>query len=240
MSLPKVTSELSTPIKRKNSPIKLEDIYELNLSIGNDLRVIKSDVAELKSFSGAILSRTQVLEENYEKIKERCEQVDLRLNSIEQHNLRFRMEIKGVDESAVEKVKNWKAYVVEILSKFNVRCEEDKIERAYRKMVNTTRPFSLIVVWFYDENEKIRVMKEKFDHQKKNSIRSDIYLNHCLTSYNRALYTKALKVKSMLGMEMVFIRNGRITMKQNHQSKPFFVSAFEDIDKLLSSINVDK
>lgn len=240
MPHPKVTSDLSTPqtSKRKNSPIKLEDIYELNVSINDSMRSIKADLAEVKNLTISTAKRTQVLEENFEKLRVKSDQMEKRIIGLEQSKLRSRMEIKGVDKSALEKVKNWKVFVVDMLRKFEVKCDQDKIERAYKKVVNTkTSSFPLIVVWFKDEDEKERIMREKFDYQKKNQIKSDIYLNHCLTNYNRALYTKVLKVKAKIGIEMVFVRNGKVTIKENRSSIPISLHTFEELEKLMSSAN---
>lgn len=229
---PKVTLETATP-KRKNSPIKLEDIYNLNVEIGDNLRKIKNDVAEIKSFNGIIDKRTKVLEECCEKLKEKSVKIDQRLNAMEQLNLKSRMEIKGISENELENVDDMKAFVVEILRKFKVTGSENLIQRAYKKVIHAPHPFSLIIVWFNNEDEKERIMREKFENQKRHKIKSDIYFNHCLTNFNRALYTKALKSKSTIGMEMVFIRNGKIAMKQNRQSKPLFIHTFEELDMLL-------
>jgi hypothetical protein len=123
--------------------------------------MLNNDVAKVKSVTDSIGTRIHELKENYVKVEKRCLMMMI--------NLRHRMEIKGLSESELENVKDWKAFVVEILRKFKVRCEEEKIERAYKKVVNTVNLFSLIVVWFYDEGEKNRVMREKFEYQKKSS-----------------------------------------------------------------------
>lgn len=225
---------MHTP-KRKNSPIKLEDIYDLNVTIMNQTMEIRKEVAELKTLTGNIEHRTKMVEEDCGKLRERADKCESQLNAMAQLNLRKRMEIKGVPQSDLVNVKDWKKYVIELLRKFSVVCEESKIEKAYKWKVDTANPFQLIIVWFHDETEKDRIMWEKFDNQKKHKIKSEIYLNHCLTKYNRALYTKALKVKSEIGMEKVFVKNGKIKMKQNKQSEAVVVRNFEDIEKLCSS-----
>jgi hypothetical protein len=129
---------MNTP-KRKNSPIKLGDIYDLNVTIKNQGVEIKSqtmelrkEVAELKILAGNIEQRTQTVEEDCGKLRERVDKCDSQLNAFAQFNLRKRMEIKGVPESDLAKVKDWKNYVIELLRKFNVTCKESEIEKAYK------------------------------------------------------------------------------------------------------------
>lgn len=238
MADPNVTSVSLS--KRKNSPVTLEDIYNQNVQIKNDTQLIGSELSELKKNLTATDSRVHNLELNSQKSEERLKKADLRLNALEQFNLRKCMEIKGVSENDLRNINDIRVFVINLLRKFEVQCEVSKIEKAYKKTVHTAKPpFALIVVWFNSDDEKSRVMSEKYNNEKIKNIKSGIFLNHALTAYNRALYTKTLSIKSQIGMNMVFIRNGNVTVKENRDSRPKFIRSFEDIDQMLMTIPND-
>lgn len=224
-----------TPLqKRKNSPVKLEDIYSQNVGIQkqnetiqqqnettrrqnviiqqqmetnrqqnetilrqnseikSDLQIVKSSIVKLEDNVKLIDKRVVVLEEKVEAIVKNQNATDLKLNAIEQYQKRKCLEIKGVTSQELDSVDDMKSFVINLLMKLKVNVSASQIEKAYKVTIRSAKPpLPLIIVWFNSEEEKIRVMKEKFENEKEKSVKSGIFLNHALTIY--ALLNKALE-----------------------------------------------
>lgn len=210
--------------KRKHSPIKLEDIYDQNVGIQKDLRWLVESQRET--------NRTvEVIKNDVDIIKHKQSVNDMRLNIIEQNNLSKLMEIKGIERSALEKVNNLKGYVIDLFASYDIKCSDESIESVYVKDVRTKNAsYSVIIVNFTNEPAKKSVMLKKISKKDEKNL----FFNHVLTAYNRALLYKAKKVGKETNLSFVSFRDGKVHMKKDRGSRSVIIRCFEDIDELAS------
>jgi hypothetical protein len=237
---PNVTSDGTT--KRKNSPVKLEDIYNQNIEIQNqnvqlghqNVKII-NEISSVRTDLTSIDKRVHDIEKNVEKYDEKFGQFDLRLNALDQYNLRNCMEIKGVHQDSVKSCSDLKKFVFELFKELKVSCVENRVEKVYSRVFPAAKkPLCIIFVWFFSDEDKIKLMREKYLYESKNKIKNGIFFNHSLTPYNRSLFNKAYSVKSQLAFSSVIVKNGKIALKKNKDSKPVYLLTFDDLDQLLT------
>ena len=222
----------SDKLKRKTSPTTLDDIYLQNETNHQETKEIVKD--SLKEIS----AKFTCVENRIEKVEQRQQKVDLRINALEQYNKMKCMEIKGLKNQGLNDNINVKDYVLSMMNFYNIKCESESIEKAYLiRVPNVDSP--LIIVWFNNEDEKIRVMTEKSKFERNAKEKSGVYFNHALTKYNRALLSKVISVKSQLGVKSVYVRNGKIVTKVNQDARPKIIESFEELERILKPQNND-
>ncbi len=233
---------MSETPKRKRSPITLEDIFNQNAAnkqdIMNKFDGLAKNIAEVTKTVSMVEDRVCELENEITTLKKKLGKIEKRSNVTEQFSKRKCMEIKGVEEKELRSVTNMKEYVVSLCQKFKIKCDESQIEKAYKLKINSSRlQLNLIIVWFYDENLKASIMKQKTEYEKGSKAKSGIFFSHTLTSFNRALLNKAIEVKNDVNMPIVYVSNGKIVMKAHYKGKKNIISSFEDIGELLLKAN---
>lgn len=218
--------------KRKHSPIKLEDIYDRIVSLDDriakldtkfDIQATRQDNADQKLIN---------LESEFCKISDKQVKCDLRLNSLEQKYLNNLMEIKGVKDVDNLNAEECKNHVDKIMNEYKIKFNSNDIVSAYVKKINTKekKSFCVIMVKFSCEEIKISVMKQKAANRKQHE---EIFFEHALTPYNRALFNKARSVRNELNLPIVYYRDEKIMLKNKKEDKPIIVRSFEGLDKLL-------
>lgn len=233
---------VDTP-KRKNSPVKLEDIYNQNVTIQNQNHTIINDHSEIKSSLkeitnevASVRNRVSELEQKATESDKKQYEVDLRLNALEQVNLKCCLEIKGLNRSDLQNINDWKQFALAVLRRLGTTCEAREIKKAYKQTIFNRKEnsqFELLVVWFESDLDKDRVMNEKIEYEKQQKIKSNIFLNHALTKYNRILLNKARDVKAQTCMPIVTFRNGKVRVKAKKEDKPRIIHSLEDLDELV-------
>lgn len=222
--------------KRKNSPIKLDDIYDLNLTMRKEMVeqnvAIHGTLIKLEKGQVSVNNQVERLNREVSGVKERQGICDMRINALEQKNIDRVMEIKGFNCDEIAAEKDIKKYVLAIFNRFGVSCAADKIESAYVKkfILKNNSASSVIVVKFYYESDKKDVMIQKYAYKGSEKF---IYFDHALTSVNRALFLKARSVRVELKMPIVYFRDGKVQMKHKKEEKAVIIRSFEDIDNLL-------
>lgn len=221
-----ITAE--TP-KRKLSPIKLDDIYDQNIDLKNDLRSLVSAINNIQQVQQDTNNQVGVIKSDVKKIKEKQSVNDIRLNILEQNNLSSLMEIKGVEKKSLEKINDLKGYLINLFASYDFVCSEGQIEYAYVKEVKSKGgQVSVIIVKFINEVIKKNLMINKF---KKKDERK-LFFNHVLTSYNRALLGKAKSVGKELNLPMVSFRDGKVHMRKDRESRSIIIRSFNDFEEL--------
>ena len=257
-----LSARLNELEKGDGSTVTLEDIFEQGVRMKNDnqaiidqnklirdqLKVTEEGIMsvtaatcstlrntkELKDKVISVEDRMRVVEDDNEKFKDKIKAVDARINRQHQSNLKKCMEIKGLSGTEMQNVRECKQLVVTVLERLGIRCEASQIERAYKSTVPNSDPqCEVLMVWFRNIHDKERIMIEKYEIEIKGKQKSGIFLNHALTGYNRALISKARKVKEQIGMSIVNFSNGRIKMKARKGDKPTVINSFEELENLL-------
>lgn len=101
----------------------------------------------------------------------------------------------------------------------------------------------LSVQSFFSVACKRNIMSTKWD--KKRNLNSGIFgnefgnsrifINDSLTSYNRALFKEASKLKSSHHYKYLWIRNSSILMRKSDGKPVIRIDSFEDLQKLVAS-----
>lgn len=220
-----------TPNKRKNSPVRLEDIYDQNVNIISQNKVISDKIENLVKKQDKTDEIIKKCENKITKLSDRQIKIDTRINTLEQIQLSCVMEIKGVkDEINKSEIKN---YVCNLINSYGADYDQSVIEYAYQKSIkpkmNEKNKFMIITVKFINDYVKNDIMKKKFSVKNEKGI----YFEHALTPYNRSLLMKARSVRKELNLPIVFFRDGKIHMKQKKEDKSTLIRTFEDIEKIL-------
>lgn len=61
---------------------------------------------------------------------------------------------------------------------------------------------------------------------------SNIFTNNCFTSYNRALFLAANKVKKEKQFKYLWLSNSRLLKKKTENDRPVVINTFEDLADL--------
>lgn len=61
---------------------------------------------------------------------------------------------------------------------------------------------------------------------------SNIFINNCFTSYNRALFLAASKVKKEKNFKYLWMSNSKLLLRKSENDRPVVINTFEDLDDL--------
>lgn len=110
-------------------------------------------------------------------------------------------------------------------------CSDEQIEYAYVKEVRTKGGLiSVIIIKLINEVIKKNLMIKKFSKKEENNL----FFNHVLTSYNRALLGRAKVIGKGINLPLVTFRDGKVLMRKDRESRSIIIRSFNDIDELAS------
>lgn len=229
---------------------------------GNEitLQIVYAEILKLKTLNGEAISLIKGLEKDNVALKCRVSELERKINFLQQSKRKKFVEFVGVpvidNHNAVHSV-------IKICSDgLGVTVKEDDIDFCYVKQlktksnneqnaqatgINNNKQSSyysnVICAKFFSAACKRNIMSTKWD--KKRNLNSGIFgnefgnsrifINDSLTSYNRALFKEASKLKSSHHYKYLWIRNSSILMRKSDGKPVIRIDSFEDLQKLVAS-----
>lgn len=133
------------------------------------------------------------LEESEKKTEDKLNDMDARVNMLEQSKLNARMEVSGLAcERNGERI-NLKKQFMEYARKANLEVAENEVMNVF----TVTRPqrgelVTAMIVVFAHEEIKNRIMRQKIINDKGKRV--TVYFGNVLTAHNRRIFMEARKL----------------------------------------------
>ncbi|KAB0796934.1 hypothetical protein PPYR_10995 [Photinus pyralis] len=206
-----------------------EKIDELN----NNFKKLSDAVTACEKNIEALETKNVILQRENSEIKEK-------LNELEQYTRKNIFEVYGVPESPGENI----AVVVQaVANSIGFKLERWMIDTTHRLRKNANRPDQArgIIIKFVrrlDKEEFMRLKRVKRELKVsdlgsdfRNLIKQDnyIYVNDSLTVTNKILLNKAREFKKQNNVKYLWIRNGKIFMRVNEQSRVYEIKSSNDL-----------
>lgn len=189
-----------------------------------------------KKYEGKIKELT----EEVTLLKTRCNNKDnllLKFENLDQYHRNRNLEIHGVPETQNEDCIN---IIVNIAKEHNIAIERDDIDVAHRlKKTNGRTPPAIIAQFKTRQQRNLLLAKKKLTILNNRNIPvtqigDNIYINENLSPYFKNIFVKAKIYAREHGYRYVWVRNGKIFIKQNENSTSTVLYREEDLDKLCS------
>lgn len=210
---------------QRNILSTLTNQFEIS-RVGNEklLNVMKIDIESIKSSMQEGKIKTAEIAKKVDSISAVQEQANFRLNQLEQEKLRNIMEINGAQLIVTNEP--LKSQISKILTSLKINHLTEDITRAH---TIDAKGKKIIVVEFASYEIKMRIMNEKFAHDKGKVV--SLYFSHALTKFNRALLFRARQVAKARGMK-ISVANGCIYIKEKNEKKGFWIKCEEDLTNI--------
>lgn len=218
-------------IEKATSPND-EDFFtnldDKNLSLKSLMVYIKRrfDIIEKNS-----ITVKQIMEEN-KNLKLRVDQLEQRLDKVEQNKMRKSIEILNVPLMNTAKLEDIAASVInKAMDKQN---GEDDIEKCFQ--IKRTKKIIVKLKSTAIKKNLISAMRKKKSLNTMDlfNIQSEekIYVNECITYYRRELFKQAREKQQTLKYKYLWLSSGQILMKKNDGEKPIHINCTADLDVL--------
>lgn len=230
----------------------MQELHKLNekflplLGLAEDIRGIKSDVAELKSLSATnstqisdIKGRLTKVEESQESVKARSSSLEDDLNAKDQWMRMNNAEIKGVPMTDKE---NLLDIVISIGAKIMFPITKDKINYVTRVPTRNNsgsgpKPIIVSFVNRYIKEDYVaasRLLKTLCPSDINLRGTSRIYVNDHLTVQNKMLLNKAKSLAKENNFQFVWVRNSKIFVRKDALNAPKIAIITEkDLQKII-------
>ena len=243
------SSSQSQPPKRKSSEMEPSDAADqANQAIGMILRQMQQDKTDILSeiqagrtdtvkrieslrldvdskFSG-VDRRVTGIESSLNVTNESINNIQLKLDELEQARLATQMDITGLSTTAVtSQQKDARTLAHEIISSFGITIQLNELQHAFTRSTGPDK--TILVVVFASIQSKSFVMREK------RKIKDDrkIYFDHRLTPNIRTLFWSARSAVKVKRAKSAYIASGRVMLEKFDGSK-VTVRSIKDLDTL--------
>ena len=203
--------ELRGVIETKSAS-QMQKLDELRNDIGTTFDGLNSRVSSIESSLGST--------------SKSVDQLQCKMNDLEQSNFATHMDIVGIETSTVDNNKNdLKAFVGQLFTSFAISIEAHLITHAFIRPISNDR--RVITVIFASIDAKTNVMKLK---RGSKDVRK-IFFDHRLTPTNRRLLFDARDAVRSKKAKSAFVASGRVMLECLDGSKRRICSKY-DIDEL--------
>ncbi|KAK4876081.1 hypothetical protein RN001_012503 [Aquatica leii] len=185
------------------------------------------------------LGRIELLETNNSTLRKENLELKWQINDLEQYSRTNCVEISGVPELKNE---NTMSVVEAVGTDLGLNLDSYTIDTCHQLKKNFNNQPRNIIVKFVrrlDKEEFLRCRRIK-QNLSVNDLHGDmrnpansnntIYINESLTFYNRQLCAKARAFKREKNIKFLWIRNGKILMRANKNSKIFDIASETDLN----------
>lgn len=121
----------------------------------------------------------------------------------------------------------------------NINLNDNDIEKCYVKKAIINRRKSernVLYVHFCNYEIKQKIMKAKIRVKKKlnssvieQSGNNNIYINHSLTNYTKALFIQGKKVKKEKNFKFLWFNKSNLMLKKDENSRVIIVRSFDEL-----------
>lgn len=213
---------------------KLETVIHQNTTMKHQIESLRE---ELRSVVNEFTEKITYLQEENKELKRHLDSVNFRLNSIEQHKLKFNVEINGVTTKNNE---NLADYVLELGRKVGVTVNNDNITSVYRKKhkAKSSSTYPIIAV-FNNHNLKKTFVKNCRKIQNLNTSilgneaidKRPLYVNHQITNMSQFLLSKAKEMKKQGLFKYVWVGEGQVLVRKKDDDPPIIIRNLSQLNE---------
>lgn len=219
--------------------------HHIFIEINNKLTIVTNEITDLKKAVQFISDKydmlltemkdLKIVKDKYELVNDKVEQLEMRMNDLEQYSRCKNIEIKGVELTANE---NLKQVVVKIVSKMGVEeVSEKAIEVVHRVNNRNNREPKDIIVQFKDREVRDRVIakkREKIYNKDITNGKNDnlIFVNEHMTTHNKQMFWEARNKCRDMNYKYVWTKDGKIFVRKQENERVFRIRNLEDLKKI--------
>lgn len=164
-------------------------------------------MSEVRMQAQAEISKSII--ESEKKIEKLKDDLNARLNSIEQEKLNNSIEISGLNQAIMSSEKSAFDIASQTLGIYNV----NNFKSAHKRQIKIkSETKNLLVVTFHTYEDKMHALERKRSTDRNKSC--TVYFNHSLTPYSRSLYMQARKITKSSNNLRTIISHGRIIIRK--------------------------
>ena len=201
----------------------LKEIQAGRIDTANRIESLRTEVDN--KFS-RVDQRVAAIESSMGGSKDAIDNIQAKLDEIEQARLSTQMDITGVNPASIPtNQRDLRSFVHNLINSYKITVPISDIHHAYSRPVGPNK--CVIVVVFAS------VMVKSFVMQEKRKLKDDkkIFFDHRLTPKMRTLYWSARSAVKNKRAQKAFIASGRVMLEQLDGSKSVIRSP-EDLDSL--------
>lgn len=227
-----------------NNNRKVDDLFvfvpnNIDLNLQNIINQLKNNDTKMSDRFDSIdesIALVHKLAQENEMLKAKVADLELRLNIFEQKNLINSIEVSGVPKQVNENVENIVSTV--ITEGLKMTFVPGDIQNCFRvNNKSSDKPGKIIVVLkssttkanILNASRKLKSLSSKVI---QSTTDSRIFINECLTGYNRSLLKIAKDVKREKNFKYLWIRNANIMMRKKDGDAIKYIRTFNDLDNL--------
>lgn len=222
---------------RRRMETEMGKAFEFVHKLIDDQKVIMNDQNKQVS---EFIKVIEALQEENNRLKNKVRDLECRLEENEQYLRANTLEIHGIPELANEDT-------YEIVSKvgtaLDMNISRDMVDICHRlgKRRGSDRPAGIIVKFVRREVKQNMLSKRR---EKKSNFTTEnvgyqvssgpsvVYVNESLSPGKRRVYAAAREAKRTKHYKYLWIRNGKIFMRQDDSAPAVTIASLEDIDTL--------
>lgn len=177
----------------------------------------------------------RVVKEKYDLLNVKVEELENKINDLDQYSRCKNIEIKGVEEKSNE---NLKAIVAKIAIKLGAgEVKENDIDIAHRINNRNKREPRDIIVQFKSRDSKEKILAKRREKVSSNDITNGIkdnliYLNEHLTLHNKTMFWEARNKCREVNYKFVWTKDGKIFVRKEEKERAFRIRNLDDIKKI--------
>ncbi|XP_046666447.1 uncharacterized protein LOC124358200 [Homalodisca vitripennis] len=211
--------------------------YEaLHVKLEENAQSLQSALQKIEEFSKRVVD----LELENGNLKKKVDELEIRVDDMEQYSRRNCLEIQGIPE---EKNENVLDIVKDVGRALGMDVSEEMIDTCHRlgQKDSGYRGPRGIIVKFVRRLDREALLQKRRERKKDFSTRhlsldrpSDVpvYLNESLSPMRRKLLAKARMLKRDRGYKYIWLRNGNILLRKEEGSAVIQIKTQADLDKL--------
>lgn len=195
--------------------------------------IVKAQSDSLKNFENMY---QQVYEEN-QKLKKTVIELEQKVDDMEQYSRGNCVEINGIPEKENESVLE---LVKKLGTSLNFPINDEMVDTCHRVGQKTPGRTRGIIVKFTRRTVKEEILRQR--RIKRNLNTKDIgftdsnaeviYMNESLTPHRRKIFNEARALKKEKGYTFLWVRNGKILLRESEGSRVIAVTSSAQITKL--------
>lgn len=210
--------------KESESMIKeiLSRVAQMQIDIKNNYDALKIENEELKH------KIDKLIKNNGEK-DAKINELNIRVNELEQYSRRDQIEIYGIEESENENLQN---IIIEIAEKIGVEIKDEDIHVVHRlgKIKKDKKPRAVIAKMQRKKTEEIINKRKPISLQ---GYTNNIYINEAMSPFFKDLWWKAKNQARDMGYRYVWFKRGKLLVRKNEGNRPIRIQSEEDIEKYI-------
>ncbi|XP_047543220.1 uncharacterized protein LOC125075553 [Vanessa atalanta] len=241
---PKRGNADNTPVCSGNSTSKLPDEDNITRRKKESMKFMNEQYEDIKSEIRTKFKAFEILNKENEQLKVTIQDLDMRLNVMEQQSRACNIELQCLPEHKNENLINT---IMQLSRVISCNITEDNIHnvtRIAKQNPNSSRPKS-IIVQFNSPRTRDTFLAASIKYNKNNpddklnskllgigGLKQNIYVVEHLSPKNKMLHAAAKQKAKLKGYRYVWVRNGRIFMRKSDNCEYKHIKDMASLDKI--------